>query len=151
MTHVLAVDPGKMTGYAVWSTDIPRPVIGQDDFDSFLAFAERAARVRGPELVIVSEAYIVSMETVKKGRQGDAGDPYRQFSLEVIGALRYIAAKHGSEFAPLQRASEAKTVFSDARLRKLGWYEKGKEHGRDAARHLGLFLARNGLIDLATL
>lgn len=140
MPYVLAVDPGKTTGSAFWSTESGLEDVRELGFEEFLAYADRLLLLHGPNLIVVSEAYIVGPETLKMGAEGDPGDPYRRFSLEIIGALRFLCTKHGSEFAPLQTAAAAKSVITNARLKKLDWYARGKEHGRDATRHLALFL-----------
>lgn len=139
MSYVLAVDPGKTTGFALWSALKPsEAVISQAENDVFLPYADRLMTAHGPELLIVCEAYIISPETLKKSRQTDP--------LEVIGVLRYLAFRHGSTFAPLQKAADAKTVVPNDRLRTLGWYERGADHGRDAARHLALWLLKNRIL-----
>lgn len=139
---ILAVDPGKCTGWATWTLDGP-VTVSQAENDVFLPFADALMESLGDDLVIVCEAYIISADTLRKSRQ--------TWSLEVIGALRYLAHKHGCEFAPLQRASDAKNVVPDDRLRDLGLYERGKEHGRDAARHLVLYLMKVGQVNPADL
>lgn len=141
MTYVLAVDPGKTTGYALWSAG--HALVSQAENDVFLPYADRLMEAHGAGLVVVCEAFVIGPDTLRKS--------FQPWSLEVIGALKYLAWKHGSTFAPLQKAADAKTFVPDTRLKKLGWYERGKEHGRDAARHLALYLAKTGQLDPADL
>lgn len=147
MEYVLAVDPGKMTGYA-WHHIGGDPLVREGDFSAFLWAADKLLDLRRDRVAVVCEAYQITERTARLGSQGGLGDPHRHFSLEIIGALRFLCEKHGATFAPLQTARDAKSVVSNDLLKRFGWYTVGMDHGRDATRHLVLWLAKTGRLDL---
>ena len=68
------------------------------------------------------------------------------WSLEIIGALRWLCHRNGIGFT-LQTPGDAKRFATDTKLDKLGWARPpGAGHARDAQRHLLLFLVRAGLL-----
>lgn len=139
--RLLAIDPGLRSGAFVWS--------GPEDWSGgiydpmpLLDWVDDLLRVDGLDLMVV-EAYRITAETARKSAQ--------HWSLELIGALRWLAYRHGVEFV-LQTPAEAKSLIPDARLRDLGFWFSGKEdHCRDAARHAAFALARKRLIQLRPL
>lgn len=134
---IIGIDPGMTTGIALWQggDDIPvgielpmtqmyewmRDTIGQSD--------ERHQ--------IACEAFIISERTLKATRQN--------WSLELIGALRWLAWKHGHHFV-LQQPAAAKRFVDNDRLRRVGWYVRGGDHSNDAMRHLYLYAVSSKLI-----
>lgn len=64
------------------------------------------------------------------------------------GAADEFERSHANPIHPMQVAwqtpAEAKSFVSDVRLKRWGLWVKGKQHERDAYRHLALFL--NGMI-----
>lgn len=132
--RVLAVDPGLRSGWALWCPDALDPPWEARVYDPMplLAFTEQELD-HGLNLV-VCEAYRITAATAQKSQQ--------HWSLELIGALRWLAYKAGVEFV-LQTPAEAKSFVPDQRLRDLGMWTPGKEdHARDATRHLVLALAK---------
>ncbi len=136
MTAVLAVDPGKCTGFL---NNIP------DRYEQSqlpaMEFCDRAAvlaEANREELTIVCEMFVITQATLRKAREPDA--------LHVIGVLRWLAHQYGCAMA-MQKPADAKNFCSDERLKKLGLYTPGEEHARDAARHYVVYAVKNGLID----
>lgn len=133
--YVLAVDPGKTSGWAYWY-DGAIIATGEDEFIDLLTrtdmWIEAIARGQG---VIVCERYIINKGTLEKSRQ--------YWSLEIIGALRYLCLKHDVEFV-LQSPSDAKAFSDNEKLRRMDWYVRGKQHANDALRHLLLYLVKSG-------
>ena len=137
---VLAVDPGLMTGWVVWSEGEIRAA-GQSEF---FDFCEEVEALYMPAVVgdqsgcpthIVCERYDISAETLRKSRQYEA--------LELIGVLKYIAHREGAEYVASQRSN--KTFSNDDRLRAAGWLARPKHenrHENDAKRHLLTWLCR---------
>lgn len=138
--YVLAVDPGKTTGLAWW-LDGRDPYVEEAEMIPLLSGVETSLMSRRGTL-IVCERYVIGPQTLRKSRQ--------TWSLEIIGALRYLAAKWGAEFV-LQDAAGAKRLVPDRALKALGWWAVGKEHGRDALRHLAFRLLQDGRLDPAKL
>lgn len=136
MSYVLAVDPGGTTG---WAFRRPQDgvISGQDDFNSFVYDADRL--VRNQVDVVVCERYVITAETLRKSRQTTA--------LEVIGFLRGACYINGAEFV-LQSPGDAKRFATDERLKSAGWYVPGQPHANDAARHLLLYLVKNGQMEV---
>ena len=139
--RILAIDPGGTTGWALADEDhLDLVTSGQAAQFEFCQMAEEhaAGSFRAPVDVIVCESYTVTPATIKLTREYAA--------LEIIGTLRYLAQRDKRKFK-LQTPAAAKRFMTDARLRNLGWWQPGKDHARDALRHLGLYLAeeRNNL------
>ena len=142
-TLYLAVDPGGTTGWAV-SPGYGMPRVeqspggllgGMEDLMTVIDYATGMNR----HMEIICEKYTIGGRTVKFSRQDDA--------LKISGALEHIA--HVERFGfTYQQPAEAKRVFTDDRLKAMDWYVPGKEHGRDATRHLALYLFKNRLIDI---
>lgn len=117
---------------------------GEEGFESFPEWAESFLRSRfdrGCQFYVVAERFVISGGTVTVAR-GDTN-----WSIELIGILRYLCRKYGHEF-DLQGAGDAKRLGTDKLLRRLGWWTPGSDHARDAARHLVLALARREPNDL---
>jgi hypothetical protein len=135
---ILAVDPGKMTGWATW----PGPTFGQDEF---MAFNERAATYleRANTTLVVCERFTIHPGTMTVSR-GDTN-----WSIETIGVLRWACHRYGHPFE-LQGASDAKRFASNELLRQIGWWSRG-DHSRDATRHLCLALGRHAPAELDSL
>lgn len=134
---VLAVDPGGLTGWAWFAPDLdPAPFSGQDPPLDFLRRAESALERNGRDVLVVCEKFTISEGTVRKSREGAL------LTLRTIGALEWLAHKHGAEFDLTQTPAEAKALVTNDRLRALGWWKVGEDHSRDALRHLGLRLVK---------
>lgn len=141
--RVIAIDPGKTTGYAAWQEGHAEPWSGQES--DCVAFGKRLDLWLGSShlrTTVVIERFIINVKTV--------GNSQAPWSLELIGVARYLAAKYDAEFE-LQTPADAKSFMPDDRLKKLGWYMPGKVHANDALRHLGLFLATHHMIELTQL
>ena len=131
MSTVLAVDPGKTTGYALW-TDGER-VEGELYAEAFLDYAESVLKT-GTVDTVVCERFIITTRTGKLS--------HAPWSLEQIGALRHLCHVHRVNFV-LQNVSDAKKFGTDQRLNLLGWKRpQGAGHARDAQRHLLVHLVR---------
>ncbi len=147
--QVIAVDPGGTTG--VIRIDPTNNVGADADFDVYQEPWERVivmidawckmAEVHRLETTIVVERYTITMQTLKKSRQYEA--------LYCIGGLLTFAQLYEGVSIVLQSPGEAKALVTDERLKILGWYDavKGKEHARDALRHLVRWLVQTKRLD----
>lgn len=132
---VLAVDPGKTTGWA-WNEG----EVNEAFADTFLDLLDYWPTPH----VVVCEQYDITKETLKKSR----GE--RAWSIEQIGVLRQYARKGGAMFV-LQRARDAKALVTDERLQALGlWHPTPGGHTNDALRHLVMYLAKQGEMRIPT-
>jgi hypothetical protein len=145
--YVIAIDPGKNTGFAAWSSERGEAFFADQEPDFYTmcrrleVFLEARSNMN-QEVALVVERFIINVKTV--------GNSQAPWSLEMIGVARYLAQHYACEFV-LQSPSDAKNFMNDTRLKKLSWYKPGKVHANDASRHLGLFLATRKLIDLTEL
>lgn len=146
MTHyVLAVDPGKATGLALFSREeAAEPVL---EWSKEVQAEEFAEVVRGvlwaPEkklhLDVVCERFIINAQTVRNSQA-----PY---SLEQIGILKQCLLDSGRPMDDIffQSPADAKAMFDNPKLKKLGyWHVGGEGHALDAIRHGLLKLVKTG-------
>ncbi|CAB4197885.1 hypothetical protein UFOVP1519_26 [uncultured Caudovirales phage] len=139
---ILAVDPGLMTGACrYWFGAGIEPGF-ELPYLLFLDWTWKALEAHGPATIVVMEEFRINSGTAKK-----APAPW---SLEVIGAVRWMATYHGAQFV-MQSAADAKTFVSNDKLKVAGAWFTNLEHARDAGRHLLLYLARVGWYDGTTI
>jgi hypothetical protein len=135
-TCVIAVDPGKLSGFSM---------LCHEQFEaSELEFPEIVTRVdlwakehmiQRDRLVIAVEREVIRPSYALQGR----GD--QNWSMEIIGCLRYLASRYSHMFK-LYNSSDTMKFAPDDTLIKLGWYRSGLEgHANDASRVLALALA----------
>jgi hypothetical protein len=127
----LAVDPGGTTGLA-WIVegifDSGQLTGGRKAFAQYFAWA-----VEMNPTLIICEDFIISNATARKTPQPDAW--------RILGFLDLWCSIRSTVFE-CYTPSQAKGFSTDAKLKHLGWYKKGKPHANDAARHL-LYSNRN--------
>lgn len=143
--YVLAVDPGKATGIALFSREEGSdPVLEWSKEVQAEEFAEAVRSVLwAPEkrehLDIVCERFIINAQTVRNSQA-----PY---SLEQIGILKQCLLDSGRPMDDIyfQSPADAKSMFDNPKLKKLGyWHVGGEGHALDAIRHGLLKLVKTG-------
>lgn len=130
-THVLALDPGKATGWAFIDLATGQFSSGEAQFEEITTRIGKAVETYGAGLQIVAERFIIGPQTHKNSQA--------PWSLEMIGVAKYFAGKTDCPLV-LTSASEAKNFSFNGRLKALGWYKGGAGHADDASRHLLLHL-----------
>ncbi len=135
---VFGVDPGKTTGLA-W-LEFPcndhSPHATQLPALSAVREVEHRLNVMdGLEILVACESFVP--------RPG--ARTWQPDALEVIGALRYLCAKHDVEFVE-QLSADATNFSTNKKLDQLGW-RAHRDHADDAVRHLLLAAVRRGLVD----
>jgi len=138
--RILAVDPGKMTGWVFYEIGRPKSFTG--DEAPQLEFLDMVWRVLPKDRLdtIVVEDFIISPRTAKLTR----GD----WSLEQIGTLRWMAHQWDVKFDDSQTPRAAKPFAPDTMLKRVGWFVRtAGGHRNDAARHMLLYLARTGRLE----
>ena len=137
--RVLAIDPGKTTGFAEWrDREFSAWAIA---YDVALDFA--MGQIMGSAVDhVVMEDFLISQRTVKLGTAN--WKPGKE--LEFIGAVRWACDQRDISFTT-QTPSQTKSFATDAKLKHIGWWTKGLDHPRDATRHLMLWLVENKLLD----
>lgn len=137
MNYAIAVDPGNMTGWSVWSGSgwDPRDVrSGQMPADQFVDWvADEAIEWSTPTLFV--ESFTVTAQTARMSPQ--------PVPIEVIGVLKFLARRSGARLV-MQSPAAAKRFVTDSQLRKIGLWQPGKDHARDAIRHLVLGIVTHG-------
>lgn len=137
--RILALDPGKTTGWATWSAEGVFES-GQMDYDETCSLLYEVAGDAQPHGIdIVSEAFIITVNTAKNTQAS--------WSLELIGVARSVSRRWCGQDIFLQQPAAAKRMMSDDMLKVLDWYKPGKGHANDAARHLGLYMLTHGWMD----
>jgi len=154
--RLLAVDPGETTGFALFDTES-----GESYFWAEPSAMDAVTYVNGKlhdgELeVLIVERFTISSRTVQATRGGS------NTAIEIIGALRWLAHTYSNQHNEdgelrktipfvVQSPSDAKAFVTDEKLKRLGWYTPGKDHARDATRHLVTYMVRNGLLEPSSL
>jgi hypothetical protein len=143
-TAVLAVDPGGTTGYSI-ALNGEFTEAGQLPPLEFQTYAHEFAENWGPQLTIVCERFTISGRTLKVSRAGSMS------AIEVIGCLRYFSETYCDRDLLLQSPDDAMGLYTDAKLKLLGWWQPGKGHANDSLRHLAYYLTKIGAIKVPTL
>lgn len=134
----VALDPGTATGWA----DYEEGTLALREYrDKFVVCqdVENILQLRDPnEVQIVVERF-----------QPRPGVQFVGDSLDIIGAVRYLVWKYGSNDLIIQSPTEAKGPFPDKVLKTWGWWDRS-DHVRDAARHLAVTLVKRKLISPRT-
>jgi hypothetical protein len=144
--RILAIDPGGTTGLALWTSNKGGESIQQweiaDPLNVLYTVRDESSALGLDALVC--ERFDLGPRTQAKSTAGSAQ------TIELIGALRWLAAEDGCPFI-LQAPVDAVQFVTDEKLRNLGWWCVGKEHARSATRHLVLYLATQKIITLSRL
>jgi hypothetical protein len=135
---VLAVDPGKATGVCLlsWSgsedenptVEVSLEVQPEDFADAVKELLVRKADYE--EFSVVCERFTITAQTGKNSQA-----PY---SLEQIGVLKHLCREdgYGADEIAFQTPVDAKSMFPNPILKKLGtWHRGGEGHALDAIRH----------------
>ena len=145
MKLVLAVDPGKASGVALFEYDggEPRLILSGEyqmrEYAKPIRDAITMSRDKNVPIDIVCERFTINMQTVKNSQA-----PY---SLEQIGILRQIMLDNeiDPESIIFQSPSDAKGMFANDKLKKLEyWHRGGDGHALDAIRHGLLRFVKTG-------
>ena len=129
----LSIDPGLTTGVAWFDDDFgfeSREIAGRYDLYDFVAPLVALC----PKLTVIIERWDVRKDTFGKSAQEDAR--------YIIGYIDGICQATGVPYVE-QRPAEAKSFASNAKLKKLGWFQGGEGHADDASRHLLVYLAKH--------
>lgn len=145
---ILSVDPGKASGICFFQYEQgyePKMLWAgeyqQDRFAEPIREAIRFAISYGLKIEIVCERFTINAQTVRNTQA-----PY---SLEQIGILKQILLDHKMkpEDIIFQSPADAKAMFSNEKLKKLGFWHKGGEgHALDSIRHAVLRLVKSGWV-----
>ncbi len=133
--YVFAVDPGLVTGISLVGVDGREAIqlaVLQVAHRDFGFLAELVIPTFRPHVVV--EDFIITASTAAKTQA--------PWSLKQLGTAEYLAGKYGCPFVT-QPPSAAKAFVTNDMLKRIGWYARGQDHGRDAQRHAVLYLVRH--------
>jgi hypothetical protein len=141
---IFGVDPGKISGVALWVPSISHLSIfasaelARDEIAPWLkAQLEHACLIKYDQIrlcMIATENF-----TQAKGGQPLTSQPD---ALRVIGVLRTLADQYGCSLTT-NGASPAKRLANNDRMRRIGWYKPTKNgHETDARRQILTTAAR---------
>lgn len=146
--HILAVDPGKVSGicYFKYEDSLEPELLWsgeylQHEYAQPIRQAFAYSQSQGVRLEVVCERFTINAQTVKNSQA-----PY---SLEQIGILKQIMLDYGRvpEDIYFQSPADAKAMFSNEKIRILDyWHRGGEGHALDSIRHALLRLAKSGWI-----
>lgn len=143
MKHVLSVDPGKATGMALFSFETgENPVLvwsGEFQQHEYATPIRAALATVQGDLEVVCERFTINAQTVKNSQA--------PFSLEQIGILKQCLMDAGrpADDIYFQSPADAKAMFPNPALKKLGyWHRGGEGHALDAIRHGLLRIVKSG-------
>jgi hypothetical protein len=144
--YLLSVDPGKASGVCLFELSTEgEPVLissgeyQQAEYAKPIREALSLSLARGIELEVVCERFIINAQTVRNSQA-----PY---SLEQIGILKQclIDSAYDPEKIVFQSPADAKAMFSNEKLKILGyWHRGGEGHALDSIRHALLRFAKTG-------
>ena len=139
---VYALDPGLKSGVSVFKLERgqePALVWSAEQDVPEVIPTFRGILNRYPQLEVVCERFVITTQTAKKSPQG--------WSLEIIGSLKQTMRDFGrsEEEIFFQKPADAMNLFTNAGLRKLGyWHRGGAGHSLDSMLHGLLYLSGNG-------
>ena len=142
--HILAVDPGKATGLALFRRvggEEPELLMSSEvDFKDYVSTI-RSVFAEYSNVEVICEKFTINVQTAKKSQA--------PFSLECIGALKVIMLDNGLDPEALryQLPANAMSMFTNEKLKTLEyWHRGGEGHALDAIRHGLLYLATSGWV-----
>lgn len=133
MSNILAIDPGKATGFALW-----RPDVGHHSW-----ITEGGIAGTAENLLTWTDCYMVDTIIIEKFTIGaKPGHMTSQYdALYINGYVLGLEASGHAFTVKQQLVTSVKTFATNAKLKTLGWYAGGAGHSDDASRHLLAYMA----------
>lgn len=149
--RVLAIDPGKVTGVA-WMRQQDGEIFLDSsleaDADELINFLRPTLKEwkpvadGQPPLKVVIEKFTINSQTSQKSQEAS-------WALRMIGAVEQACRDVEYPLGAIswQMPGEAKTAFTNEKLKRIGlWHRGGAGHALDAIRHGSLYLAKVGWV-----
>jgi hypothetical protein len=123
----LTLDPGKTTGYCISALDEDVAYVAYDQAEWNVSDLDTMLYTLWPQHIICE-----SFEFRNRARAGLDLTPVR-----LIGIVELFAEKdkERENRVKFQTAAQGKGYFTDSKIKSLGLYKPGFQHGRDALRH----------------
>lgn len=136
---VLWVDPGKMTGFAYYTPEMPWNVqIDELPFIEAGDLIEAICQWGSSRLAVGWEHFTIRHDTHKK--TADA-----HHAIEMIGVARRAMIKNNCiALSPAQPGE--RLVATRKMLEVIGWWRPGKDDAQSAAQHLLSWMLRTGCV-----
>ena len=125
---VLAIDPGKTTGFAAWDTERGEMRLWESTDDRHDVVGA---------VIAASEVVYEMFHYYRQAKHVDTN------ACEVIGLIKWYGR---GKPLKAQLAVNAKKAYPNDRLKEVGWYRRGKPHAMDAVRHLLYYMDQKNLI-----
>lgn len=137
--HIWVLDPGKTTGFVTYDRELDVFIPWELNFkDTCTKLMTAPAVALEGGLLLAIEAFIITPQTAKNTQA--------PWSLELIGVARMVSEVYLQRPLIIQQVASAKRFSTDTRLKRMGWYSRGKGHANDASRHLLLLMATRGML-----
>ncbi len=137
MKRIVALDPGGTTGWAYWQ-DTPIRTSNESPWDHFTAGQigpeEHHEQLFAHLEFLHTSDYTIVCESFEF-RQGQQRHNIRLDSKEYIGVVKLLGQQRNLPVV-FQTAALGKGFVSDEKLKVMGLWIPGKQHARDALRHL---------------
>jgi hypothetical protein len=134
---VLWIDPGKITGIALWVVrDGGGFFCDEMDFDNAAHAIEATCERYGRELDVGWEHFAIFPKTPP----ADA-----HHAIEMIGVARRAQRRNGCRNVGPAQPEQRKSATM-ARLKAIGWWVPGKDDAQSAAQHLLAWMERTGCV-----
>jgi hypothetical protein len=125
MTHILAIDPGLCSGWAILH---PLGFLSGEIDGGYIPLVDETNEKLDMFDLVVVEEYVVDSGTSKKTRSYEA--------FYAIGTLQWLCHVNNIPFVISPRTAKSFDKNGD-KLKRLGWWRPGHGgHANDAARHL---------------
>lgn len=136
---LVGVDPGKVTGVAIWWDSTEFDGTNHLDIDTCeVTDASQVPTVIRRMLDGQRPTLILCERFNSAGGKALTSQPDAQ---QIVGMMRSLAEELQCRCV-YQSPGPAKKIMPNSRLKKIGWYTSTKDgHANDAARHVGLGLA----------
>jgi hypothetical protein len=142
---IVAIDPGGTTGFSGATDDGLLVFADQLPPFEFQEWLYAYATALGPLLHLVVERFTITQRTIKLSRAGSYD------AIEVIGHARWVSHHFCDRDITMQQPADVMNLFPDARLKALGWHQKGRPHANDSLRHLAWYLAQAKVLKIPPL
>jgi len=126
LLKIVSLDPGVTTGYSLG--------IIEDDVFLVSCDQEKFSHWHLWNLLLEVEPDMIICESFEFRSQ--ARDGLELYSCELIGIVKMYHQKFFKPQLKMQTAATGKGHYNDAKLKKMDLYIPGKDHGRDALRHM---------------
>jgi len=130
----LWIDPGKMTGLALYNRGERETIADERAFLAAAAAIEQTCGWWGRRLWVGWEHFYIGPKTPS----ADA-----HYAIEMIGVARMWALRFHCVILP-HAAPGDRNVATQKMLEALGWWRPGKDDAQSAAQHLLAFMMRTG-------